>query len=308
MKQSNLELLVVGKRDMVVFKHTLFYGGVALLLMGGPSYGYTAEDQVAALVKFRDAMLQRGPHWGDALWSWTCPTDQANSDQECDPCGREAWGNWEHIGCRGAPLVNTPWEFQVPGDGMVTDVHITDYKIEGNVPTDELCAFSKLRQFDVDGGWLTGSIPSNFHKCFPDLLEIDLSFNNLTGTLPAEIALNQNLQEFKIEFNDVGGSLPPEFGNLKSLRWLRLHVNALNGTIPKEWAGTQELLQQITVDENDFEGNLYALKDHSLSNFSPQYNPKLCGMVPIGLRYAHGFNYHDTGLGLPCPDEIENGI
>jgi hypothetical protein len=155
---------------------------------------------------------------------------------------------------------------------------------------------------------LTGSIPGNFYECFPDLREIDLSFNNLTGTLPAEIALNPNLQEFKFEFNDIEGNLPPEYGNLTSLRWLRMHVNALSGTIPKEWAGTRELLQQITIDENDFEGNLYALKDHSLSNFSPQFNPKLCGMVPIGLRYAHGFNYHDTNLGLPCQDEIENGL
>lgn len=32
-----------------------------------------------------------------------------------------------------------------------------------------------------------------------------------------------------------------------------------------------------------------------------------CGMVPVGLRFAHGFNYANSGLGLPCPEEAANG-
>ena len=282
---------------------------IAVLLLGSPfAHGYTNQDSLDTLIAFRDKMSQRGPHWRDAIWSWTCPTDQAKSDQECDPCGRDSWGNWEHVGCRGAPNPQAPWKYAVPGTGDVTDLHVTDYKIEGSVPLEETCAFSKLRQFDFDGGWLTGSIPPNFYECFPDLKEIDLSFNNLTGVIPMEISLNKNLEEFKIEDNDVSGPIPPEFGNMQSLRWMRLHVNKLNGTVPEELSKTATLLQQLTLDENDLEGNLYALKDHSFSNFAAQINPKICGMVPLGLRYAHGFNYHNTGLGLPCPDEIENGI
>jgi hypothetical protein len=30
-------------------------------------------------------------------------------------------------------------------------------------------------------------------------------------------------------------------------------------------------------------------------------------MVPVGLRFAHGFNYANSGLGLPCPEEAANG-
>lgn len=281
----------------------------ALLLCSPLAYGYTTEESLNGLINFRDKVLQRGPNWNEALWSWRCPTDQAKSDQECDPCGKnEAWGNWEHVGCLGDPIPETPWKYMVPGTGEVTDLHITDYKIEGSIPLEETCVFSKLRQFDFDGGWLTGSIPPNFYECFPDLRELDLSFNNLTGVIPKEIALNKNLQEFKIEDNEVGGPIPPEMGNLQNLKWMRLHVNKLNGTIPEELSKTSNLLQQLTLDENNLEGNLYALKDHSFANFAAQINPKLCGMVPIGLRYAHGFNYHQTGLGLPCPDEIQNGI
>lgn len=281
---------------------------VALLFSSPCAYGYTKEESLSLLLAFRDKVSQRGPHWKEATLTWTCPTDQAKSDQECDPCGREAWGNWEHVGCRGAPLSNMPWEFEVPGTGDVTDLHVTDLKIEGSVPLEEACVFTNLRQFDFDGGWLTGSIPPNFYKCFPDLREIDLSYNNLTGVIPKEISLNKRLEEFKIEDNDVGGPIPPELGDMESLRWMRLHVNKLNGTIPQELSKSATLLQQLTLDENNFEGNLYALKDHSFSNFAAQINPKLCGMVPLGLRYAHGFDYYKTGLGLPCPDEIENGI
>lgn len=29
-------------------------------------------------------------------------------------------------------------------------------------------------------------------------------------------------------------------------------------------------------------------------------NPKLCGMVPASVRWAHGYNTHNTSLGMPC--------
>lgn len=30
-------------------------------------------------------------------------------------------------------------------------------------------------------------------------------------------------------------------------------------------------------------------------------------MVPVGLRFAHGFNPYNTWLGLPCPEEVTRG-
>lgn len=230
----------------------------------------------------------------------------------CNPCGNEAWGYWKHVGCRGGPIPETPWKFSTPGDGWVTDFHITDYKVTGSVPLEYMCPFEHLRQFDMDGGWMTGSIPAEFAQCFPDLLELDLSFNNLTGVLPSEIGDLSKLHEFKIESQarddttgeqGVGGPIPDSFGGLSSLRWMRLHDNRLNGTLPDSLANTARYLQQLTMDENELEGNLYVLKDHQFANIGVNNNTRLCGMVPLGVRYAHGFNYHGTGLGLPCPDE-----
>jgi hypothetical protein len=53
--------------------------------------------------------------------------------------------------------------------------------IEGPVPLAELCPLTGLVEFDVDGGDLTGTIPSGFAACYPQLVEIDLSYNRLTG-------------------------------------------------------------------------------------------------------------------------------
>ena len=290
---------------------------------GARQEGFTRPEELTNLILFRDAMRARGLYWQEATENWNCGNESDPYQlAACNPCGNEAWGYWKHVGCRGDAIPETPWIFRVPGDGHVTDFHITDYKVTGEVPLEYMCPFEHLRQFDMDGGWMTGQIPSEFHQCFPDLLELDLSFNNLTGVLPMEIGLLSKLQEFKIEAQSkdmttcpegvcpegvcpqgVGGPIPDEFGNMASLRWMRLHDNRLNGTIPDSMGKTARYLQQLTMDENELQGNLYALKDHQFANIGVNNNDKLCGMVPLGIRYAHGFNYHGTQLGLPCPGE-----
>ena len=32
-------------------------------------------------------------------------------------------------------------------------------------------------------------------------------------------------------------------------------------------------------------------------------NVGLCGMIPNSVRFAHGFNTYNTGLGEPCPGD-----
>jgi hypothetical protein len=185
---------------------------------------------------------------------------------------------------------------------------LQDYGIEGPVPTDELCGFKDLTEFDLDGGALEGSIPSNFASCFPKLHEIDLSYNRLTGTIPPEIGDVSTLREFKIDHNTVTGEIPSELGRLSSASWFRLAHNQLTGSIPESFKDTSTTLYQLTLHNNLFDGNLYPLKNHKLTSVTFHNNPELCGMVPVGVRFARGFNYHNTRLGLPCPDELENGL
>ena len=264
---------------------------------------------VDKLVAFRDAMLARPVNdgWKKGLASWTCPTEASNSvGSSCDPCGQQSWGNWDHVGCRGAPVSFD--KYGTPGSGVVTNIHVTDYGIEGPIPLPELCGFKSLREFDVDGGRLTGNIPTGFADCFPDLREIDLSYNQVSGEIPAEIAAVEPLRQFKVEVNSVTGSIPEAFGSMAKVIWLRFAKNKMSGSIPQSLANTAAHLHQLTLDNNNFQGNLYMLSKHQMVSFSAHENPKLCGMVPLGVRFGHGFNFHNTGLGMPCADELANGI
>ncbi len=51
---------------------------------------------------------------------------------------------------------------------------------------------------------------------------------------------------------------------------------------------------------NDFEGDLSVVSGANLGVVSTADNPKLCGMVPASVRWAHGYNPHNTSLGMPC--------
>ncbi|KAG7668190.1 hypothetical protein KSW81_002089 [Nannochloris sp. 'desiccata'] len=241
-----------------------------LALSAQQTLARTDPDQYAMLVEFRDVMLARPGQqgWTRAFPSWTCPTRPDNS-----------FGG----SC--------------------------DPCIEGAVPLQELCGFKSLREFDLDGGRLTGEIPTGFAECFPQLRELDLSYNQLSGEIPAAIARRQwPLRQFKVDFNDLTGPIPESFGDLESMNWVRLGMNKMTGRIPQSLSNTRQQLSQLGIDNNDFEGDLYPLAKHQMISFLGHNNPKLCGMVPVGARFAHGFIFYNTGLGMPCPEEIANGL
>ena len=99
--------------------------------------GYTRPEELANLIIFRDAMRERGVYWQEATDNWTCGNETDPYQlASCNPCGNEAWGYWKHVGCRGDSIPATPWLFSSPGDGWVTDFHITDYKVTGSVGVD----------------------------------------------------------------------------------------------------------------------------------------------------------------------------
>lgn len=191
--------------------------------------------------------------------------------------------------------------YSLPGTGDVTDIHITDYRIEGAVPVAELCPLVHLRQIDLDGGHLTGSIPTGFADCFPNLLELDLSYNQLTGTIPgAAIADVKSLHQFKVDHNQLTGSIPAELMSLPEIHWFRFSANNLEGPLPATLSQTARILSLLALHTNDIEGDLKPLANHRLTSFEARENPKLCGLVPVGVRFASGFNYYGTKLGVPC--------
>ena len=51
---------------------------------------------------------------------------------------------------------------------------------------------------------------------------------------------------------------------------------------------------------NNFEGDLSMVSGSNLGVVSTADNPNLCGMVPASVRWAHGYNPHNTSLGMAC--------
>lgn len=184
-------------------------------------------------------------------------------------------------------------------DGYVTNIHLSDLRIDGPIPR-ELCLFEHLRELDLDGGRLSGPIPEFLATCFANLAEFDLSFNRLIGTIPASLAKVKTLQEIELRSNRLIGSIPPELGTMPILRELELDGNQFTGRIPDSFLNLNETLTSVLVNDNDLEGDLFALGGTHLIRATVHNNPKLCGMVPASVRYAKGYNPRGTRLGQPC--------
>lgn len=263
-----------------------------LLAASGVAEALTQLDQLRGLLALRQQVVERGPGWYDATYTWTCgdetpggellygPDDaSAAAAAGCDPCGEpgSAWGNWEAIGCR-------------KGDaGVVTNVHVTDKRIEGEIPG-ELCAFYDLRELDLDGGQLTGTLPSWLVDCFPRLVELDLGYNMLFGTLPEWLGdlAGGALSELQLQINYFTGTLPPSLGNQREMR--------------KFWVNDNDLVGEIPAD-------VLATWGATVQSFDVRNNPGLCGPAPDwNLTYVCcwcdfeecGVRTEGTALGAAC--------
>lgn len=306
-------------------------GSLVLLIVAGRVSTYTTPDQLEKLIKFRDANINKGPGWKEAFSTttvggqyvaattelggpWKCPTpaEYTSANQTCDPCGHNRpnkyWGNWNRMGCRGLEVTpdNTEGASSELGDGIVTNIHITGLHLEGTLPINEICEFHSLREFDVDHADFTGQIPDKLCSpgCFNNIQELDLSYNKLTGTLPPCISTMPWLSSFKVENNyKLQGTIPESYPEAPHLWWLDFGYNNLTGSVPSTFITYNELkpLVIFRMVNNSFSGDLYPLSRSQVQGVSIANNPKLCGMIPNSIRYAHGFNTLNTGLGRPCP-------
>lgn len=257
------------------------------------SAAFTRPDQLERLIYFRDAMRARSEPWESATRNWECPTE---FDGSCDPCGTGIFGNWHHMFCRG---LSPGKDGDGTIDGWVTNIHLSDLRIDGPVPR-ELCLFTELRELDLDGGRLSGPLPEFLSTCFPRLAEFDLSYNRLSGTIPTYFKNLETLQEVELRRNRLIGTIPPDFGEMPMLRELELDGNELTGTIPDSFRKLNRTMTSILINDNDLEGDLFGLASTPLMKVGIHNNPKLCGMVPASVRYAHGYDPKGTRLGQPC--------
>ncbi|KAL6766780.1 hypothetical protein ACKKBG_A37330 [Auxenochlorella protothecoides x Auxenochlorella symbiontica] len=279
-----------------------------LVFLASSVNAYTHPEELARLIAFRDKYRPVGWGWQYAFRTWNCPTRANNSDSECDPCGREWWGNWDHISCRSTDTLFR--NDRIPGEGWVTNIHFSLTGAEGTPPRD-LCGFVHAKEWDFKVCNLNGTLPTYLGgdgSCMPLLEEWDFSRNHMEGPIPESVGTIERLVRFKMQGNKLTGPIPANFGDLKALEWIRVFDNKLSGTFGETFKKVNPRMTQLAIGGNDFEGDLYNFAEVSLQNGNITFLPKMCGMIPVGIQFANGYDIGGSpGLGLPCPDEVANG-
>jgi len=167
------------------------------------------------------------------------------------------------------------------------ELTLSDNLISGEIPS----SYNQLTDLDtlsLSYNLLRGEIPDFMWK-YDDMVYLDLGYNFFTGSIPDGIAESSpRLQDLFLENNNLGGSIPEDFADIN---WKRLHLDNNNfvGTIPQninsgvmeelmlhnnkltgpfpaqdfatEWDGPRSSLKEVTLYNNDFEGDLDPMCD-----------------------------------------------
>lgn len=108
---------------------------------------------------------------------------------------------------------------------MVTNLHITDEHLTGPVPQ-QTCLFKNLKELDLDGGNLTGTIPEFLTTCFPYLNELDLSYNQVSHAHVLHKQLSRfshSSASWKIKLQLLGLPVVEKPYSADTLGWTDMH-------------------------------------------------------------------------------------
>jgi hypothetical protein len=129
---------------------------------------------------------------------------------------------------------------------------------------DGLCGMANLRELDLAGCGMTGSLA--VFCCLNRIERLNISRNRFSGEIPPCLGDKQTLAVFDASNNQLSGALPALLGNAESLQTLNLSNNQLSGVIPNEFgapvsSGKQvaalaalRSLQRLDLSQNRFSG------------------------------------------------------
>lgn len=161
----------------------------------------------------------------------------------------------------------------------IADLSLAGLDIAKLQPND-LAGLANLRMLDLSHNELR-TFPE--FREFPRLRELDLSGNELTGTIPQEIGTLSHLTRLDLSRNRLIGVPPPELRNLWQLHYLRLDDNEFSGPIP-EFLGGMSSLKWIDLADNRFTGSIpQALRRLSSLRLLVLSDNDLTGTIPHWL-------------------------
>eukprot|EP00200_Dunaliella_tertiolecta_P016199 CAMPEP_0202420912 /NCGR_PEP_ID=MMETSP1128-20130828/50064_1 /ASSEMBLY_ACC=CAM_ASM_000463 /TAXON_ID=3047 /ORGANISM="Dunaliella tertiolecta, Strain CCMP1320" /LENGTH=971 /DNA_ID=CAMNT_0049028911 /DNA_START=73 /DNA_END=2985 /DNA_ORIENTATION=- len=189
----------------------------------------TSEDQQQALVDMYNA-------WGGPKWRNT--EGWLDTTMECMDSGLvlPAYCCWHGIRCC---LSSTCSERDRPDidrcgcePGLVWDIDLDSNNLEGN--------FSSLD-----------------HSAFAcALFGLRISSNKLSGPIGQDFTLHRALGYAELQSNNLQGTLPKGIGEVFSLWLFDLSANLLGGTVPSDMCGPDTKLFFLSIEDNNFSGDL----------------------------------------------------
>jgi Leucine-rich repeat (LRR) protein len=114
-----------------------------------------------------------------------------------------------------------------------------------------------LREVNLSGNNLFGSLPSDIGQRHERLETLDLSDNSMHGKIPESIGLMKNLETLTLSDNNFSGTIPGALGDTK-LSYLYLNDNWLVGRIPPELVGPSSKLMEVWLEDNSLSGTIPA--------------------------------------------------
>jgi len=112
-----------------------------------------------------------------------------------------------------------------------------------------------VKQINLSGNHLTGTLPDTYDFYFTYLSSIDLSNNQIQGSIPYRWMYMSQLQTLRLNANQLTGFIPNNINNLYFLKELDVCNNSLSGPLPAS-IGQVTTLETLKVCHNDLLGEI----------------------------------------------------
>jgi hypothetical protein len=210
---------------------------------------------------------------GGSKWS-------ACSDARTDPCGcTDGVPGNVTCGCYQRPL-------SPPCSPTIQSVRLSGIGLSGDVAAAwaPLSKMYGLRELDVSGNQLTGSLPED-PMLNTDVGFLDVSANALTGSIPVKLGDLTDVSYLNMSHNALSGALPAKVGDMTNMLHLDLSSNRLTGPIPQKVQCGMTDIQSIDLSSNAFTGPIPVFVcgvRHDMETMHLEHN-RFNGSVPSQL-------------------------
>ncbi|XP_028782556.1 receptor-like protein 15 [Neltuma alba] len=176
----------------------------------------------------------------------------------------------------------------------LTNLQLSDNKMEGQLPTNIGLVFLNFEYLNVSGTGFSGGIPPSIAN-MSNLIALDLSRNRFYGQVPESFWEGcASLTYLILSQNNLEGNLFASQLNSSSLRWFFLDSNYLSGTLEHETWNLPNL-DALDISNNSFWGRVPTFISSSYlrvinlsrNNFTGTPPREFCKLDLLHLQLSH---------------------